>query len=394
MNKISFLLFIQLLLIFELSFSLDFKYDQKVGRKLRFKNQVIFDIYQNKIYQESDDQMNKAVLEITAVSNGIGVYNGKYFNYGHKGTNESYRLMNVYSGTYSQDERGKMFVSPRDIIPSTRSVPTFPTNSINIGDNWNARGEEVLKNIFDKNGVFKIDVDVKYRYLSNLIITNKTLAVISLEYDILYNPEDDPALASIYGFTHNLFYWDIESSAPYFYSEEINLLYTSRNGDAILYKGNSASIMEEISDVTNVEKANLMKEISSQVSSPSNGINIREAIDGIIVNLGNILFDINFYNIKKEFEEKLDKLAAILNQHPALDIVVSGHTDNTGTSPYNTILSENRAMAITDYLVSKGVVKTRISYMGYGPTKPIADNSTASGRTLNRRVEIKIITKE
>lgn len=383
------------LLFTSFTFSLDFKYEQKIGRKLRFKNQIIFDIYQNNRLVGSDDQMSKAVLELLSITNGLGKYSAKYTIYNRqKGSDNTYKLLRIFDTSFYQDDRGKMIVSPKDIIPSTRSIPTFPASSLEPGDHWKAAGEEILENVFNSNQNYKIPVDVDYNYLSNVIVKDKKLAVFTVDYNIYYHDPHDETLESIDGATHNLFYWDIETAAPYYYSEEINLLYTGKDRQAILYKGNSASIVEDVTDITNTEKTSLMKELSNQISNPTNGMNVRETNDGIIVSLGNILFDINKYTIKQDYELKLKTLAGILNKHPNLDIVVSGHTDNTGTNPYNTELSENRARAITDYLVSEGVSRTRISFVGYGPDRPIADNGTSEGRALNRRVEVKIITRE
>ena len=72
-------------------------------------------------------------------------------------------------------------------------------------------------------------------------------------------------------------------------------------------------------------------------------------------------------------------------------IEISGHTDKTGSEPLNLKLSENRAKAVMDYLIKKGIESSRIEYKGFGSLQSIADNSTAAGRTKNRRVEFKIL---
>jgi outer membrane protein OmpA-like peptidoglycan-associated protein len=85
----------------------------------------------------------------------------------------------------------------------------------------------------------------------------------------------------------------------------------------------------------------------------------------------------------------LDKMAEALNGAPDVNIEVQGHTDNTGSLAVNTRLSGLRAESVRAYLVSKGVNAARLTAKGYGPTVPIADNTTAAGRTQNRRVELK-----
>jgi outer membrane protein OmpA-like peptidoglycan-associated protein len=82
-----------------------------------------------------------------------------------------------------------------------------------------------------------------------------------------------------------------------------------------------------------------------------------------------------------------------MNQYPTLKIEISGHTDNVGDAEYNQRLSVARAKAVVDYLISKGIDSSRLSYVGYGFSKPIAPNDTEEGRRLNRRSEFKIIGK-
>ncbi|HEY3387000.1 MAG TPA: OmpA family protein, partial [Saprospiraceae bacterium] len=86
----------------------------------------------------------------------------------------------------------------------------------------------------------------------------------------------------------------------------------------------------------------------------------------------------------------LNQIVNIMNKYPDYKLSIDGHTDNTGTAEVNRKLSENRAKACYDYLASKGIPTNRMSYQGFGPSKPIADNSTYSGRTLNRRVEFNL----
>lgn len=107
--------------------------------------------------------------------------------------------------------------------------------------------------------------------------------------------------------------------------------------------------------------------------------------------LKNIFYETDKFNIKPESEVELNKLVQFLLQNPDLAIEISGHTDNVGTADYNKTLSTNRAKSVYDYLVSKGINPNRLSYAGYGFTKPIASNNTPEGRALNRRTEFKIV---
>ncbi len=89
--------------------------------------------------------------------------------------------------------------------------------------------------------------------------------------------------------------------------------------------------------------------------------------------------------------DELDKLVKILGDNPGMKIEISGHTDNAGSAVVNAKLSTERARAVVDYIVKKGIDRERLSYVGYGADQPVADNSTEAGRSKNRRVEFKIL---
>lgn len=112
---------------------------------------------------------------------------------------------------------------------------------------------------------------------------------------------------------------------------------------------------------------------------------------GEVVVLKNIFFDFDKTDLKPESEVELHKLIDMLNKNPKMKIEISGHTDNKGTADYNQKLSENRSKAVYNYLVDKGIDKNRLSYKGYGLSKPIDTNDTEEGRANNRRTEFKVI---
>lgn len=109
--------------------------------------------------------------------------------------------------------------------------------------------------------------------------------------------------------------------------------------------------------------------------------------------LKNIFFDVNKSVIKPESQTELDKIIVFLTDNPSLKIEISGHTDNAGKPADNMELSNNRAKAVVNYLISKKVSPFRLLFKGYGETKPIGDNKTVEGRALNRRTEMKIISQ-
>jgi outer membrane protein OmpA-like peptidoglycan-associated protein len=109
-------------------------------------------------------------------------------------------------------------------------------------------------------------------------------------------------------------------------------------------------------------------------------------------NDGRIALYINFEtgksDIKPESQAIVDQISEMLKSNPSLKISVEGHTDNVGTSATNKTLSENRANAVKNALVTKGIDKSRLSSKGFGQDNPISDNNTEEGKAKNRRVEI------
>jgi outer membrane protein OmpA-like peptidoglycan-associated protein len=101
-----------------------------------------------------------------------------------------------------------------------------------------------------------------------------------------------------------------------------------------------------------------------------------------------VSFDTGRSAIKPNFAPILNQFATTLNQNAVTTITIVGHTDSTGSDAINNPLSVDRAEAARDYLVGKGVARTRIATEGHGAREPVADNNTDQGRSNNRRVEI------
>ena len=112
---------------------------------------------------------------------------------------------------------------------------------------------------------------------------------------------------------------------------------------------------------------------------------------GDIVVMREIYFDVDSYELMPQSYNELSVLIAILKTNPDMKIELRGHTDNSGTQAHNIRLSENRAKAVMEYLVSRGIDRRRLTARGFGEKKPVATNDTPEGRTLNRRVEYRVM---
>jgi outer membrane protein OmpA-like peptidoglycan-associated protein len=111
---------------------------------------------------------------------------------------------------------------------------------------------------------------------------------------------------------------------------------------------------------------------------------------GIVLTLGDVLFDTGRAELNPGAASKMDQLAQFLTQHPDRRAEIDGFTDSVGTDAYNEDLSQRRAAAVKAALVTRGIDPTRIVTQGYGKAYPVASNSDSGGRQLNRRVEVVI----
>jgi outer membrane protein OmpA-like peptidoglycan-associated protein len=149
----------------------------------------------------------------------------------------------------------------------------------------------------------------------------------------------------------------------------------------------SVSALEEQSAALKGEKAELSARLQGALSQVAD---TKDSARGMIVSLPDILFDLNEATLKNEAKIVIAKLAGIFLILPELNLRVEGHTDSTGSADYNQGLSERRAVSVRDFLAQQDIGGQRMVAVGYGLTRPVADNSSSAGRASNRRVEIVI----
>lgn len=133
------------------------------------------------------------------------------------------------------------------------------------------------------------------------------------------------------------------------------------------------------------------EEAMRQALANAEGVNVQRNLDTLAVTFkSDILFGTGSAALKGAAFDEIARVAKVLNQYPQTTIVVAGYTDSTGSEAHNQKLSEQRAEHVKNALVGEGVNPARIKTVGYGESKPIADNGTEAGRQMNRRVTILI----
>lgn len=119
------------------------------------------------------------------------------------------------------------------------------------------------------------------------------------------------------------------------------------------------------------------------------GVGVTRVGDEIILNMpGNITFQTNSSDLNPQFFDVLNSVTLVLEEYDKTVVQVVGHTDSTGSAEYNQALSERRAATVATYLANRDIDRQRILAFGEGEMRPVADNSTAAGRAVNRRVEL------
>jgi outer membrane protein OmpA-like peptidoglycan-associated protein len=135
------------------------------------------------------------------------------------------------------------------------------------------------------------------------------------------------------------------------------------------------------------------KVVPDHSSSKTVDIHEVEPAVGTRVRLDNVQFEFDKATLLPGYEDELDKLADVLTDYPFMRVEIEGHTDDQGSDTYNEKLSDDRAKAVVEYLVKKKVEKERLTWKGYGESKPLVPNTDDANRALNRRVEFRVLER-
>jgi OOP family OmpA-OmpF porin len=240
--------------------------------------------------------------------------------------------------------------------------PTINTSGSELGYHINAKGDKAY--ISSGGDIYVIDNPVKpeaVTIVKGKVYNQKTNAPISanIKYSNLMN--DEELGIAISNPTTGEYKIALPKGKAYSFLAE---------------KENFYSITENI-DLTNLDE---YQEVNKDLY-------LSPVEVGQTVRLNNIFFIFGKADLKEESKFELDRLYSVLHSSPSLKIVIQGHTDNIGSPEFNQKLSEDRAKAVFDYLLSKGITEKQISYKGFGQDKPVKDNHTEQGRAYNRRVE-------
>ena len=174
-------------------------------------------------------------------------------------------------------------------------------------------------------------------------------------------------------------------------AERKQVLIEARKAEAIAAERRAEDALEQVKkERAEAEKA---RQEASELASRLSEMEARQSERGMVLTLGDVLFDFNSSNLKAGANKVVNELAAFLKEYPQRSIQIEGFTDSIGSAEYNKDLSQRRADSLKDALVKAGISSQRIETIGYGEEYPVATNMNEAGRQQNRRVEV-IISNE
>jgi outer membrane protein OmpA-like peptidoglycan-associated protein len=387
-----------LLLCLHLLHSEVFRFKHSSGEKYHIITEVIENVYINGRFNNRAEILNKISVEVKDVRGTSGLLYG-LFQVSERawGASGPYRLTDeVFRSVFWRDELGKYEIEPSYLMPIVRNIPLFPEKDLKPQESWAAKAEEVhdLRN-YGIEEPFSIPLDVFYTYLGTEKRDAKELAVFDIQYSASrslrgISSPDQMAPVKIRGNSHQTYYWDVEEGRPYMYQDRFDYIYLLSDGRYIEFEGSSRG---QVIQAERLDKEAVAGEIQKEIEEKGlEDTDVKVDEEGITITLENINFPPDSAYLWPEERKKLDKIAEILQRYPDRDLLIVGHTALAGTEAGRKKLSEDRARAVGEYLLSKDVRKeNQIMYRGMGAAQPIADNQTEAGRRRNRRVEIKIL---
>ncbi len=306
-----------------------------------------------------------------------------------------------YPSVFMRDEFGVYDIEKKYFMPVVRDVPIFPSRDVKVGETWTAEGHEAhdMRRSFDIQGPWIVPFSANYTYTGTVKEEGRTLHVIEVRYNIYYDSptvKDRASLtsdlpATTMGFSHQTLYWDNDKGALSRYNEEFRIVIETVFGNTFEFQGVAQA---EVSDFVapSVEKIDDVQKTIDDLGLED--VSLRRDDEGLTISIENIQFKPDSAILVDSEKAKLKKIADILRQFPANDLMVSGHTALAGTAGARLQLSQERAKAVAEYLVQLGVRHAhQIFTQGFGAERPVAPNTTEAGKARNRRVEITIMDR-
>ncbi len=339
-----------------------------------------------KIYQERN------IIDLTCYEKKAEASSvrGRFSVYERGSVDEVFQLREQYPSEFAIDRQGRFTVPKQFFMPNLRHLPAFPRKEVAAGDSWTEKAELVLNSF---SIPFKLTFPVEYKLVDISKKENSEIAVIQYRFIVDMNlaggkyPADFPQ--KIIGKDEGTINWDLRENCPVSMKEKYRMAFSFPAGknDAAVNEFQMIidTKMKMYKPVTKEEKEEARKELKKDIPD---GVDVDTDRRGLVIRLGDVLFDFDSARLRDDSREKLEKVADLLKRkYPDREIIVEGHTDNIGGREYNHRLSKDRARSVAEYLKQQAGAD-KLSYRGFGADRPMAGNSTREERQKNRRVEI------
>jgi len=385
------------------AFGDEFEYRHTAGARYRILSVVDQAVYINGTLSHRAETLNRIAVDVIDVRADGSGFHKAVFQSSERLVYDSQQRLNSagngfhwtmeYESEFERSRLGRITIAPQYFMPVVRNVPVFPGRNLSVGDKWYSEGHEVHDfrgEPFRIEEPYYIPFNAFYEYLGNRQWKGQNYPAFSVTYNIESRP---PAVRGnlypvrISGSFNQLVYWDREAGQEKAYTETFRITFHMSNGLRIEYRGTAQA---EYVESETMDKHRLISEIIEEIAKLDiQDIQVTAVEEGVSISLENIQFYADSDVMLPGEREKLLMVADILTRYPGRDVLVAGHTALAGTAEQRMTLSQDRARAVADYLLSRNVRSPdRIVIRGYGAERPVADNSTQEGMSRNRRVEI------
>lgn len=380
-----------------------FAFSYAEGDKYRVLSTVAEDVYVDRVLSHRAEILNRIAVEVREASGGAGTLEATFQTSERAvprpgaAVAASFAWAREYASVFRRDAAGRMDIGGEYWMPVVRNVPILPDADLEPGAAWSSEGEEVhdFRDSFGIAEPYRIPFVASYRFLGERERAGRKLPAFSVSYRIFDEPPRPTGAARtwparIMGSSDQVVYWDRELSMPAAYEETFRMVFELSDGRTVEYRGTAKA---EVVEALPMDRAKVAAEIARDIA----GLGIADATAavseaGVDISLEDVRFEPDSAVLLPEEKTKLDRVAAILRRYADRDLLVAGHTALAGTEAGRKKLSEERARAVADYLVSAGArPPERVVTRGYGATMPVADNATEEGKKKNRRVVITIL---
>jgi outer membrane protein OmpA-like peptidoglycan-associated protein len=390
MKKLFLTAFVLCLLPYISAYAVQLKWEIPKGERLEIvRNALVRNLINDKL-QKIYEERNIIDLTCYEKKGNSSAVRGIFSVYQRDSENGVFQMQKQYPSDFIITERGR-YIVPKDVyIPNLRHIPVFTGKETAKGDKWKGEAELIL-NDFSKP--FKLIFPVEYR-LEDITKNEKgDFAVIKYNFLITTDlskgkyPADFPL--KIQCKDEGTIFWEYLKNRPESMNEKYRIIFyfpgAGNKIESTEFQMYFDSTMKMYAAVTPEQKEQAKRELKKDAPE---GVDVDSEKRGLVLRLGDVLFDFDSSALRNESRATLDKIIELLKKkYPDREIIVEGHTDNIGGTEYNMRLSKERARSVAEYMKGKSNAD-KLSFRGFGAERPIAGNDSKEGRQKNRRVEI------